>query len=81
MNKTNIYGDYKICIKCNMKHASFNYKDLRPKYCKSCSSDEMIDVKKKFCINCVYWTDPQKAKKYYIIIVQDVLDIYFLMIK
>ena len=41
------------CIICNLKYASFNYKDeQKPLYCVSCKLDDIIDVIHKRCITC-----------------------------
>ena len=40
------------CITCKKKRANFNYIDEKPLYCKTCKTDDMIDVKNKKCINC-----------------------------
>ena len=39
-------------IKCNIKNACFNFKDLKPEFCKPCSLPGMIDLKHKMCIDC-----------------------------
>jgi len=41
-----------ICIKCNSKYASFNFSGEKPMFCKQCSTDDMINVKKKLCVTC-----------------------------
>ncbi len=35
--------------KCN-KRSTFNLEGLRPRYCKDCKTDDMINVKDKKCI-------------------------------
>lgn len=43
-----------ICKDCGEKYAVFNYAGLKPRYCKQCKLEEMIDTKNKKCIieNC-----------------------------
>ena len=40
------------CITCKKKRANFNYINKKPLYCKTCKSDDMIDVNNIKCINC-----------------------------
>ncbi len=38
--------------KCN-KHSYYNLPGLRPRYCKNCKTDDMINVNNKKCIQCI----------------------------
>jgi len=40
----------KKCIVCNEKQPIFNFSNLPPKYCKSCSLDGMVDVNSQKCM-------------------------------
>jgi len=39
-------------IKCNIKRACFNFKGLKPEFCKKCSKSGMIDLVHRMCIDC-----------------------------
>lgn len=39
----------KRCIKCKIKHSSYNFEGLKFEYCKTCKTDDMVDTKSKMC--------------------------------
>lgn len=44
--------DRKLCEKCGIKHPSFNKPGLPPRYCKSCSTSDMVNIKNTKCVEC-----------------------------
>ncbi len=41
------------CLSCNNKFANFNFhKEIKAKYCKTCSTNGMIGVQHPKCIVC-----------------------------
>ena len=44
-------GQYKICH-CGLSQPSFNYPELKAKYCKTCSTKDMVDVRSNKCLTC-----------------------------
>jgi len=39
----------RLCKKCRRRHATYNFKDLKPIYCGGCQEEGMIDTKSKRC--------------------------------